>query len=282
MLVEGLPEGGYADLPNGQRIHYLDSQKTADLPDAPVVVFLHGSGSGASGHSNFKGNYPVLVERGMRVIVIDHIGYGYSDKPVDIDYHLNLFAECVKQTLDCIGVQQYSLVGNSLGGAIALRLAIDFPDNIDKLVLLAPGGIEDQADYFLMPGMQMVKEVFTDPKAVTPKALRHLFAKAFVVDANCLDDQLVNERWQCMQMQDAHIMKTMVVPNMRKELQQLRCPVLVFWGMDEKLMPQSGIMTLAKECRDVRVILLSGCGHWVMLEHRDVFNRMTIDFLENN
>ncbi len=117
-LIPGLPEGHYADLPNGYRIHYLDQGQ------GPVVVFLHGSGSGASGHSNFSGNYAWLAEQGFRVIVPDLIGYGYSDKPDDAQYHIDFFVECVKQTLDQIGVSRYTLVGNSLGGAIALKYAL--------------------------------------------------------------------------------------------------------------------------------------------------------------
>ena len=70
-----LPEGNYADCANGYRIHYLDEG------DGEAVVFLHGSGPGASGYSNFKGNYRHLVAAGYRCIIPDHIGYGFSDKP---------------------------------------------------------------------------------------------------------------------------------------------------------------------------------------------------------
>ena len=135
-IVAGLPEGQYVTLDNGHRIHYLDQG------DGPVVVFLHGSGSGASGHSNFKYNYPWFVEQGFRVVVPDLIGYGYSDKPDDVDYPLDFFVECVHQTLRHIGVEQYCLIGNSLGGAIALKYTLDSPERVSKLVLMAPGGIE--------------------------------------------------------------------------------------------------------------------------------------------
>lgn len=274
-LISGMPQGHYADLPNGQRMHYQD------LGDGPVVVFLHGSGSGASGHSNFKHNYPVLVEQGYRVIVPDHIGYGYSDKPTDIDYHLNFFVECIKQMLDNIGVDRYTLIGNSLGGAIALRYALDYPESVEKLVLMAPGGIENQPDYFTMPGMAMMKEVFTSGEPITPERMRSFFETAFVVDPSCLDDQLVQERWESMQTQNAHVVQTMVVPNMEDELKDLQCPVLAFWGMNENMMPETGIMKLAKKCSNIRVLLVSECGHWVMLEHKDLFNRSTLDFLGN-
>jgi 4,5:9,10-diseco-3-hydroxy-5,9,17-trioxoandrosta-1(10),2-diene-4-oate hydrolase len=277
-LISGMPEGQYADLPNGQRLHYQDISKQGIESDS-VVVFLHGSGSGASGHSNFKNNYPELIEQGFRVIVPDHIGYGYSDKPVDVEYHLNFFVECIKQMLDSIGVDKFTLIGNSLGGAIALRYALDYPGNVEKLVLMAPGGVENQADYFTMPGMQMMKEVFTSSEPITPAKMKAFFATAFVVDPSCLDDQLVQERWESMQTQNAHVVQTMVVPNMEDELANLQCPVLVFWGMNENMMPETGIMKLAKKCNNVRVVLVSECGHWVMLEHKAMFNRMTVDFL---
>lgn len=273
--VPGLPEGKYADLPNGYRIHYLDEGQ------GPVVVFLHGSGSGASGHSNFKGNYPYLVERGFRVIVPDHIGYGYSDKPDDVDYPLDFFVECIKQTLDQIGVERYSLVGNSLGGAIAIKFALDYPDKVEKLVLMAPGGVEDQPEYFKMPGMQLMREVFTSPEPLTPERMKQFFIDAFVVDPSVVDDQLVQERFQTAQLQNPRVVQTMTVPNMTDRLPELKGPTLVFWGMNENMMPETGIMKLAKGCRNSRVILVSECGHWVMLEHRDMFNRMTLDFLQN-
>ena len=115
------PEGAYATLANGRTIHYLD------LGQGPVLVFLHGSGAGASGHSNFKFNYPYFSQAGFRVIVPDLIGYGYSDKPDDVDYPLVFFAENVRQLLSHLAIEEIALVGNSLGGAIALHLALAEP-----------------------------------------------------------------------------------------------------------------------------------------------------------
>src|ERR1700757_4076232 len=89
MSSKPVPEGQYVKLPNGHKIHFLDVGK------GPVLVWLHGSGSGACGHSNFKGNYPYFAENGYRNIVIDHLGYGYSDKPDKIEYPIELFVEWV-------------------------------------------------------------------------------------------------------------------------------------------------------------------------------------------
>lgn len=274
-LIPGIPEANYADLPNGHRVHYIDQG------EGPVVVYLHGSGSGASGHSNFKGNYPEMVAQGCRVIVPDLLGYGYSDKPDDIEYHLDVFVSCVKQMLDIAGVDRYTLVGNSLGGAIALKFALDYPDCVEKLVLMAPGGVEDKPDYFKMPGMAMMKEVFTSAEPVTEERMKDFFCKCFVVDPAVITDEIVKERFATMQLQNPQVMQTMVVPNMEDQLGDLQCPILVFWGMNENMMPETGIMKLAKKCHNVRVILVSECGHWVMLEHREMFNRMTLDFVQH-
>lgn len=270
-----VPEGRYLTLPNGHRIHYLDQGS------GPVVVFLHGSGSGACGYSNFKGNYPPLVEAGYRVILPDLIGYGYSDKPADVEYPLAFFIECVKQTLDAIGVTRYTLIGNSLGGALAIGFALQHPQHVEKLVLMAPGGVEEQAAYFTMPAMVMMKELFTSPTPVTKTALKEFLIRAFVVDPACVDDTLVEERWALMQKQNPQVVKTMKVPDMSARLGEIDCPALGFWGINEQMMPSTGILKLARGIRSLRMILVPQCGHWVMIEHRALFNRMTLDFLRD-
>ena len=272
-LVEGLPEGHYAKLANGHTIHYLDQGS------GEPVVFLHGSGSGASGHSNFKFNYPFLAENGFRSIVPDLIGYGYSDKPDDVEYHIDFFVECVKQTLDVIGVDSVHLIGNSLGGAIAIRFALAYPDHVKTLNLMAPGGIEDQPSYFAMPGMAIMKEVFTG--GPNKDALEQFIRRGLVYDDKHVDEQLVNERWGVFQQQNMQVINTMVVPNMEDQLGELNCPIIAFWGANENMMPETGIAKLTKKCRNIRLTIVSECGHWVMVEHKDLFNRMTLDFLRN-
>lgn len=272
-LVEGLPEGHYAKLANGHTIHYLDQGS------GEPVVFLHGSGSGASGHSNFKFNYPFLAENGFRSIVPDLIGYGYSDKPDDVEYHIDFFVECVKQTLDVIGVDSVHLIGNSLGGAIAIRFALAYPDHVKTLNLMAPGGIEDQPSYFAMPGMAIMKEVFTG--GPNKDALEQFIRRGLVFDDKHVDEQLVNERWGIFQQQNMQVINTMVVPNMEDQLGELNCPIIAFWGANENMMPETGIAKLTKKCSNIRLTIVSECGHWVMVEHKDLFNRMTLDFLRN-
>jgi 4,5:9,10-diseco-3-hydroxy-5,9,17-trioxoandrosta-1(10),2-diene-4-oate hydrolase len=270
-----VPEGKYAKLPNGRTIHYLDEGQ------GPAVVFLHGSGNGACGYSNFNGNYPFLAKNGYRAIVPDLIGFGYSDKPADVEYPLSFFVECVKQTLDTLGVQKFTVVGNSLGGAVALGLALAHPQSVERLVLMAPGGLNDLPDYLAMPGMQAMFALYGSGKPITEGAMKEFFIKAFVVNPAAVTDSLLHERAELMKLQNPQVMKTMKVPNMTADLGKITCPALTLWGINDQMMPESGILRLAKGLPNGRVVLVPKCGHWVMIEHRDLFNRYVLDFLKN-
>ena len=274
-VPEGPPQKNFAKLANGRRIHYLDEGQ------GPAVVFLHGSGNGASGYSNFKGNYPALVKAGYRCILPDLVGFGYSDKPADVEYPLSFFVECVKQTLDAIGVDRYTVLGNSLGGAVALGLALEHPKNVERLVLMAPGGLNDLPDYLAMPGMAAMFATFSSPEPLTVERMKQFFIKAFVVNPDCVDDALVRERVELMKLQNPQVMKTMKVPNITARLGEIQCPTLTLWGLNENMMPESGILRIAKGIPNNRVVLVPNCGHWVMIEHRELFNRTVIDFLNN-
>jgi 4,5:9,10-diseco-3-hydroxy-5,9,17-trioxoandrosta-1(10),2-diene-4-oate hydrolase len=267
--------GRMLPLANGQRIHVLEAGS------GPAVVWLHGSGNGACGYSNFKGNYPAVAEAGFHCVLPDLIGFGYSDKPSDRDYHLDFFVECLVQTLDALGIAKATIVGNSLGGAIALGLALAHPQRVERLVLMAPGGLNELADYLAMPGMQAMFALYGSAEALTEARLRQFFIDAFVVNPEAVSDDLVRERTALMQLQNPQVMKTLKVPNLTERLGEITCPALTLWGLNEKMMPDSGILRLAKGLAHGRMVLVPQCGHWVMIEHRELFNRSVLDFLRN-
>ena len=198
-----------------------------------------------------------------------------------MDHPLSFFVECIKQTLDCAGVDKCTLVGNSLGGAIAFGLALDYPELVEKLILMAPGGLNDLPEYQAMPGMQKVFQVFGSGEPITAEVMKDLFATGLMFDPKHATDELVEERMQIMQIMNGHVMATMDIPNIVDRLHRIECPCLGFWGMDEQMMPESGLMNMVKNIVQLRTILVNECGHWVMVEHEGMFNRACVDFLRH-
>ena len=244
------------------------------------VVFIHGSGPGASGHSNFKGNIQPLVDAGYQVVVPDMPGFGYSSKPTDRDYTTDFFRDALVGLINALGISNCALIGNSLGGAISIRTALDNPDLISKLVLMAPGGIEELETYMAMPAMAKMIENFVGG-ALDRNGLKNILTN-LVYDAGHVTDELVDERWAILQNQPPEVLGRMIIPNMESELSNLKCPVLSFWGVDDELLPASGALKITRACRPSRNIEIADCGHWVMVEYLRMFNAACLDFLDND
>ena len=270
--ASAVPEGRYAEVGDGLRIHYHEAGTGKPL------LFLHGSGPGASGYSNFKLNYPFFAERGYRVIVPDTLGYGYSSKPENVDYTLDFLAGTVKRFLAGIGVDRCAVIGNSHGGALSIQLALDHPSVVKELVLMAPGGLEVREVYMKMEGIQAMMKAFFAKEGITRESMRKVF-ELQLFDPTLITDQLIEERYQIAVTQPKKVLSSMQVPHLSPRLSELAMPVFGLWGVDDKYCPVSGAMTLATQCKDARVTMLSRCGHWVMVEHADFFNRACLDFL---
>ena len=273
------PEGSYANLSNGMNLHYLEFY--SDVDQVGTVIFIHGSGPGASGWSNFKKNVNALSETGYRVIVIDIPGYGQTSKPTDAIYNLDFFTHYLDEFLVLKNITQAILIGNSLGGAIAIGYALDHPDKVSHLILMATGGIEEREIYFATEGIQaMVKYPMGSPE-FTKEVLGELL-KLLVFDPKHVTQELIDERWQILQTQNAQVLASMQIPNLTDRLQELSIPILGFWGYEDKFCPISGAHTIISHCNDARMNMLSQCGHWVMIEHSEYFNNQCIQFLRDN
>src|ERR1700739_4794520 len=100
---------------------------------------LHGSGPGVSALANWRHNITTRAQR-FHVLAPDIVGFGATERPDDIIYSLRTWTDHVWAFLDAHGIQKTAIVGNSLGGRIALQMATDRPDRIFKMVLMRPPG----------------------------------------------------------------------------------------------------------------------------------------------
>lgn len=266
-----IPLGKIAKVRNDYELHYHEAGI------GPAVVFIHGSGPGASGYSNFKGNYPVLADAGYHTIVPDLIGYGYSSKPEGVDYDLDLFSGTLFDLLDGLGIDECVLIGNSLGGAIAIDMALKHPQRIRTLVLMAPGGVEPMEVYLGMPGIKAMFGGFLG-NGFTKNELGELM-KMLTSDPAIVTPELLAERFPVYQSQPKDVLARLRIADASPRLKELQQPILGFWGVKDQFCPVTSSRKLVSECRDSRFILYGDCGHWVMNEKPEEFNAYVQDFL---
>jgi len=266
------PFGRTVPVGSGFEMHYTEHGA------GPPVVFVHGSGPGANAWSNFSPNVGPVVRAGFRCLLPDMIGFGYSSKPTGIDYTLDLFAPTLLSFLDALDVKSCVLVGNSLGGAISMRLAIDHPERVDKLVVMGPGGIETREVYFKMPGIEKMVSGFVGAGFDRDGLRRMLSLLAY--DPRHVTDELLEERYNVLQTQPKDVLARMSIVDLTPELGRIKCPVLGFWGVEDQFCPSSGYEKILRAVPDSRFIIYSRTGHWAMIEQAEDFNRNVIEFLK--
>lgn len=270
--MPAVPEGHYVDVGDGHRIHYHD------VGAGRPLLWFHGSGPGASGWSNFRRNYPAFAEAGFRCVVPDTLGYGYSSKPDDVEYTLDFLAAKVRRFTDALGIDRCAIVGNSHGGALAIQYALNHPETVSELVLMAPGGLEVRERYLEMRGIRTMMKIFMAEGGITPDNIRKIF-QLQLFDPTLVTDDIVAERYEIALTQPKKVLTSMVVPHLAPRLPELQARVYGLWGLDDQFTPVSGAQTIASSCPGSKVMTINQCGHWVMVEHAKLFNRTCLDFL---
>ena len=249
----------------------------AETGSGPAVVFIHGSGPGASGASNFRQNIDAFVDAGYRVILPDLIGYGASSKPEGIDYTLQLFTDTLYEALQAHGIKRASLIGNSLGGGVAIQMTLDHPEFSEKLVLMAPGCVEEQASYFTMPGIAKMVSGFGSPDFNIDEQRR--LVSNLVYDSSVITDALVAERFAVARTQPKDVLARMRTPNLGPRVGEIKQPIFVMWGLNDEFCPESGARYFLDQCENARCMTFTQVGHWVQVERTREFNLYSIDFL---
>jgi len=262
----------------------------AEAGDGLPVVMLHGGGPGASGVSNYSRNIDSLAEH-FRVIVPDLPGYGRSAKGVDQSDPFGYLADMIRGLLDELGVGTACLVGNSYGGAAALRLALDTPQRVGKLVLMGPGGIGTTRGV-PTAGLKSLLAYYGGDGPSRDK-LETFIRNYLVYEGACVPDSLIDTRYAASVdpevVADPPLRRPSGPTALRtlwrmdltrdKRLKHLQTPTLVLWGRDDKVNRPSGGPMLANLMPNAELVMTSRTGHWMQWERAELFNRMAVDFL---
>lgn len=264
---------------NGVRVAYYD------IGEGPVLVMLHGSGPGASGWSNYSRNIPELSQH-FRIICPDLPGFGASDvKPVDGAVP-GFWADTIIDLLDVMGIERAHFVGNSMGGMIALKIALEHPERVDRLILMGPGGGFPVSSIFPTPGIINLL-TFYEGEGPTIDKVRFFIEQA-VYDRSVLTEELFAERLAA-----ALDPRIVTQPPMRsgpgappeelwrdRRLASLPHEVLILWGREDRILPLDCGFTFLKQIPRGRLLVIPQCGHWVQWEHAEEFNGQVALFLD--
>lgn len=251
------------------------------------VVLLHGGGPGASGLSNYSRNVEALSVS-HRVIVPDMPGYGRSSKNFDHSDPFGSLATVIRGLLDEMGLRSAHLVGNSLGGAVALRLALDAPSRVGKLVLMGPGGIGTTRG-LPTAGLKSLFGYYADDGPSREK-LATFIRTYLVYDGSAVPDDLIDVRYQASidpqvvanpPLQRPSGLKTIWRMDLTRDprLKRLATPTLVLWGRDDKVNRPSGGPLLLNMMPNAELVMTSRTGHWMQWERADLFNQLVAEFL---
>ncbi|GCE44878.1 2-hydroxy-6-oxo-6-phenylhexa-2,4-dienoate hydrolase [Rhodococcus wratislaviensis] len=263
----------------------------AEVPgDGPVLVMLHGGGPGASGISNYHQNLPALARR-FRILLPDQPGFGDSYRPTDTDLDdrsiTQITVDALFQALDQLGVGEFHLLGNSLGGAAAIAMAQTQRERITGLVLMAPGG--GWLPFGPTP-TEGQKEMFKYFNGSGPSEKKMAaFIRTMVFDHKQFGEDVVRARYEAS-LDESHIAfyhlynaafaKRGGMDPLWKDLDKITAPTLLLWGRDDRTITLEGAQILLKQIRNVQLHVFGRCGHWVQLERQAEFERLVADFLE--
>ncbi|MFD9701620.1 alpha/beta fold hydrolase [Lentzea sp. NPDC059081] len=258
---------------NGVKTNYHD------LGDGPPVLLIHGSGPGVSAWANWRTVLP-LLGRAHRVLAPDIVGFGYTDRPAGLVYGPDVWLEHLLGFLDAVDVPKVSVVGNSFGGALALRLAIAAPERVDRLVLMGSVGVP----FEITPGLDAVWGF--EPSL---DAMRNLM-RVFTYNGSAVNEDLVRLRLDAATRPGVHEAYAGMFPQPRQDgvdlltladelIAAVPHETLIVHGRDDQVIPLSNSVRLLELLDRAQLHVFARCGHWVQIEQGQRFAALLESFL---
>ncbi|WP_040825327.1 alpha/beta fold hydrolase [Nocardia jiangxiensis] len=251
------------------------------------LLLLHGSGPGVSAWSNFRHNLPVFAQR-FRTIMPDLPGFGASDLPELAEVYPIAAARLIARFMDELGIESVSIIGNSMGGAVAAELSALYPERVRRIAIMGSGGLS--VGIFQAEPSEGFKRLFEFLEE--PSRERMIgWIKTMVFDQTLITDELVDERMtnataDGVLARTGAIFASMFNPANQKSYTPLwtrastfTTPTLMLWGRDDRMLPYDQAHFANRWLPEVELHTFARCGHWVQVERKAEFERVAIEFL---
>jgi len=279
---------------DGVRLHYLCGGQ------GPPLLLIHGLGSSAA--VEFYYNLEDLAAH-HQVMAVDLPGFGQSDKP-PLEYTIDLFTRVLRDFMASLGLAKASVMGVSMGGRVALGLALDAPAMVDRLVLVDALGV-GQPRRVLAYRLLLTRGLGELTLSGTARALRGMNPRTIrrfwgwylrrpgSVDTILSDDRISNHSrlLSTPAYRAAYLSALRSIAGTRRlrdgvvveaRLSDLSMPTLLVWGRHDHIFPVAHAEAAARRIRGARMEIFEASGHTPQMEEPERFNRLVLDFLSRD
>ena len=264
----------FLNLKNGSRIHYRDE---GDLYK-PAIILLHGFNGSLF---NFERMVPLLSKE-FRLISIDLPGFGLTGAIPSMDYSTQNSILVINELTKHLGVEEFSIAGNSMGGGIAWRYALENPEKTQSLILLASSGIysseerlqieESERESPLVWKLMRSNFVSYFLSIYTPKFFATQGLKTSVYDPNLATDEIANQFHELTLMQGSReaILSRFSKQNYSNEkpdiLKKIQAPTLIIHGREDNIISFKSSINLDQYIQNSQLMIYPKIGHLPMYE----------------
>ena len=264
---------------DGAKVHY---QEFGD-PAKPTLVLIHGFPA-----STYVWNTtaPKLAKYGFHVIAVDLLGFGYSEKPKWFDYSIQSQARQISRLMNRLGIGRATVVGSSYGGAVAAILALDYPERVEKLVLVDAVCNDDLKNHpvLRLGAMRGIGELIT-PFLVDSKAYLRFRMHGTLAKANhhLITADRIASVHRPLKAADAHHSVLATSRNwhanrIEQDAYLINQPTLIIWGEQDKVIPIRNGYKLHELILNSRFVVLKNCGHVPQEEKSELFAELVTEF----
>jgi len=254
---------------DGYRVRYIED----GILNKKHILCLHGLGASAG---RWEKALPILAKE-YHIVAPDILGFGYSDKP-SVSYTIDFFVNFVKVFMKKLKLESLILMGASLGGQIAIEIALGYHKVVECLVLISPSGIMKEPTPALnryiaaamYPTFENAKKAFQGMSGM--KIVDEIYTRDFI---NRM--QLPNAKYAFM----STMMGIKSAPSFVNRLSKIIIPTLIVSGKKDALIPSKYAKQFHSRIKDSKLVIMEDFGHSPYFEKPDIFSKMVLKFLKN-
>jgi pimeloyl-ACP methyl ester carboxylesterase len=264
---------------DGARVHF---QEFGD-PGDPTMLLIHGYTASTYAWRTVA---PMLADEGFRVVAVDLLGFGFSEKPRWFDYSIEAQARMVSRFMDRVGIGRATVVGSSYGGAVAATLALDYAARVEKLVLVGAVCNDNVLRHPILrlaaiPGVgESLIPFFADSRVYHRRRMRKTLSPA---NYDLISEERVATVRRPLAAADAHhallaTSRNWHAKRVAHDAPLINHPTLIIWGEDDQVTPIEDGHLLHERILHSRMVVLRDCGHVPMEERSQLFTELVSEF----